>query len=582
MAIVLLLRGALFDVHVFAGLFRSFAPCLCMLSLWLLWERRRIAAAWSLIPHVLFYPPTTLVLLPVIALSTACATRLRLREHKRELLGVAGAALFCLALLQHFGTRSPEIGKAVGLDRAALMREFTQGGRLAELPFPGVAEMIGAANEHTLRSYSRSKRVLLSTLPLPEPLPPLLFASALGALLLILAFMRPGTAGGFLLLFASALMLFLLSKALAFRLGFPNRYVAYVLPVTMVFLWPATWHAVGPRPGLARGTVLFLGGILLFSAPWSYSNLSRKTIDVADRKPVLDALARLEPDTLITAWPGLVLDDIPLFSRREVLFNHENAHPLYEPYYGTIRKRVLDTVRLAFSGDPAEAAAIRDEYGLTHLVLEYSLFDPTRSSPGFFAPLDEAAAFYRMQKLRENLLFASPPEAWVRYRDSRFLVLDLREIEAAPQEPALHAPADPARLAYPLDLDFIDLRVEGGGAKPGQLLRLDFTWRAPAPLSFARWVVFVHFRREGRNEFGGDHPLFINKDRGAHAWTLTAPMTMRYTHQVPLRPDLPPGEYEVWLGLLNPVDGKRIAPVCGTPTVEAAYDTGIRLSLPLE
>lgn len=527
--------------------------------------------------HALFYPPTGLVLLPVVAGSALLAARFAIRRQFKALCRVALACLPFLILLLLFGTRSPEIGRVLPIEDARLMREFLQGGRLPELPFPGLAGTFWNSFDIALRShYRHGAPSVLSVFPLADPWPVLFFAVSLLLGWFVLLRSRPVLALETALVVGSAFLLFFAGRVLAFRLGFPDRFFFFVLPVLFAFFPALVLHAARASREL-WGLALFAAMVSLLAAPWQRSNVPGKIVDTSEHQPLLGFIRELPPQTLVTAWPAAVLDDIPLLAHREVLFNYENAHPLYFPFYQHIQDRALDTVRLAFSLDASEAAALRDTHGLTHLVLRHDLFDPNKRSPGFFSPIDEAAAYFRRQRLAKNPIFARPDPAWVVYQDDGFRVIDLTRLEAGPKTPPPPEPGPEPILRYPLDVEFHGLEVVGGVVRPGGEVHLDVHWRTPAIRTFTRWVVFVHFRHEGRNVFGADHGLFFTLDREAQHWTLDAPMDLSYRHSVRAPDTLPEGELHVYLGIFNPLDGRRIHPVCGTPTDRAAFDTGLRI-----
>jgi hypothetical protein len=129
----------------------------------------------------------------------------------------------------------------------------------------------------------------------------------------------------------------------------------------------------------------------------------------------------------------------------------------------------------------------------------------------------------------------------------------------------LRSKADPQPLALdpaqPLEANFGNLvrltgyTVEPDQPVPGALLRLTLYWQALVPLPHD-YTVFVHLRRPGGDAAAqADHRPLDNL-YPTSLWP--ADETIRESSYLSLPGDLPPGDYELWIGLYLLETGERL------------------------
>ena len=107
--------------------------------------------------------------------------------------------------------------------------------------------------------------------------------------------------------------------------------------------------------------------------------------------------------------------------------------------------------------------------------------------------------------------------------------------------------------------------------RPGQPLRLTLYWQALAPLPHD-YTVFVHLR----NADGGTVAQADHRPLGNMYPTTLWPVgeTIREGSDLPLPPDLPPGNYELWTGLYLLETGERL-PLQNDASGENAVQLGV-------
>jgi hypothetical protein len=145
----------------------------------------------------------------------------------------------------------------------------------------------------------------------------------------------------------------------------------------------------------------------------------------------------------------------------------------------------------------------------------------------------------------------------------------------------LRSKADPRPLALdparPLEANFDNLlrltgyTVEPVQPVPGAPLRLTLYWQALAPLPHD-YTVFVHLRRPGGNTAAqADHRPLDNL-YPTSLWP--AGETIRESSYLSLPADLPPGSYELWVGLYLLETGERL-PLQNDTSGENALKLGV-------
>ena len=111
-------------------------------------------------------------------------------------------------------------------------------------------------------------------------------------------------------------------------------------------------------------------------------------------------------------------------------------------------------------------------------------------------------------------------------------------------------------FAVPFDLATLETRGTAVPAPPLTVTTHWFTTSSPEPVK-----IFLHLTDEAGN-------IVAQWDGLGAKWQGWRPQSLlRHTHAIPLPADLPPGRYEVRLGLYNPENGRRLPTTAGQDSI---------------
>lgn len=141
--------------------------------------------------------------------------------------------------------------------------------------------------------------------------------------------------------------------------------------------------------------------------------------------------------------------------------------------------------------------------------------------------------------------------------------------KANPQ-PLRPAPAHPAQAVLGQVVKLTGYTLEPEQPSPGESLRLTLYWEALNPV-LRNYTVFVHLRRpQGGNVAQADHRPLDNL-YPTTLWPVGE--TIRESSLLAIPPDLPPGRYELWVGMYLLETGERL-PVQNDTSGENAVRLG--------
>lgn len=441
---LLLMHCGEVESATFSGLFRSFGFPLALTFLYGLAARRPGITYGALIAQALIYPPVFLICWLAQALTLGFQFRSLWRGSRRCLLAFAAVSAVCATLLLAFERKPESWGKPFTRAEAGRMEEWQRkDGRLREFPWPSEGDQTLKFLQAGLNGNFWARAIVpewAEAAGANAGLAVSLWIAVLGAAL----FLRPRP--GWLLAFAAAAFaVYFASRHLAFRLGWPDRYLLYGLPLCMILLFPVAWRAAGersPRWGrIWRGLALAAVAALALVTPLGAGGPQENLCDVRHMEPEWRAARALPSGCLFAGWPT-DLDSLPLLSQKEPFINYEHAYPLYRGYYAAVRERILDSMRLTFATSPAAAAGIVRKYGLTHLLVERQTLTHEGPTPGIFAPYNDLAAALRRGSPPDRFVFnRAPPESIV-HDSGRYFIVDLRRwMTLAGEDPAV--PGEP-------------------------------------------------------------------------------------------------------------------------------------------
>jgi hypothetical protein len=134
----------------------------------------------------------------------------------------------------------------------------------------------------------------------------------------------------------------------------------------------------------------------------------------------------------------------------------------------------------------------------------------------------------------------------------------------AAQLTALTVPDIPARIRYEGGIEFLGMALSARSVKPGDPLRVTYSWRCPPEGEFRRPMVFMHVRKGGTFAFQDDHLLlgdWLAEDLRDHPFD----QILTEQREVVVPTTVAPGDYDLTIGLYYPEEKKRLEPDTDLP-----------------
>jgi len=422
-ALALSLAWPIFLSRMAGGLARGFAfPLLACGVAALVHGRLRWLAAITVLGAASYAPVSPMLGVPLALVAVVFPPTWRgdvrgWSPTRRILLVASTAALSLLVQLPTLIATRP-YGASI---RPADVGEFPEAGiggrdsREDAMPFPPLREALLTT---VMREYGA---------PIdPQWLSIRLFGGAALLVIALLAGGRGEPAVPRLLAFAlCALVSYLVAARCAPWLYLPERYIRYPLWVAAVLALVAAPALLlrRLRPPWLGGAVAAAGlGVWLVWGPHGNPDAGLNTSTT--RTPLLEFLAALPPDTLLAGWPP-AMDSVPLLTRRRALVTQENSNAFHVDYTLMMRARTEALIAAYLATDAAPLRALRDRYGVTHLIFDARDF--AARPPSYFHPFDaQIVALTRDRSPDAFLLPHLSDQAVFRYGDVR--VLDLRTL----------------------------------------------------------------------------------------------------------------------------------------------------------
>jgi hypothetical protein len=442
-AMAWVLTAGIFLDRLTGGLPRSFAypiaagaaaACVVGRAYWLA-AAVLLAAAFYPVIAAIAGPALAVLLLLVPAKDRGDAAGWSLR--KRLLVLTATAAAAALLVLPSVLRLQP-YGPAIPWTHAKQWPELGSQGRYRpndRAPFPG---LLRAAGDATALSF----RPMSSRLDAPGGVAQqarwIAGAALATAGMILLAWKKP-EGRRLLALPAAAVAGYVASRLAPPLLYLPQRYLLYVLPVVAVIALPAGVALVASllfrsarlaplRPMLVA---VVCGAFLLsMRAGWAWT--AGYTAQMQSDLPVVQFIRQLPPDVLIAGWPqrgprGGIINDVPYLTGRRAFLTFETHQVFHAAYAREMRRRMRALIDAYFAVDLQPLLRLRDEFGVTHLMIYTHHYLPDAGPPTYFEPFTETIR-QRWQAAQAATLVALKlrEEQPAVYRDTAFIVLDLR------------------------------------------------------------------------------------------------------------------------------------------------------------
>jgi hypothetical protein len=404
-AMALALGSNVYLGRIQGGLPRGFGfPIMAMALVGLAYAR----VGWcvlSVLLGALFYPVAGIVsgfsLAALLLLPERTGCSVNGWPWRRRLFTLGATALLSVVLLlpSLFGTG--RFGAAVRPRDVPEYPEAGHAGRYSSesrAPFPGFLRSVPGAMDHALIGAAdpwspSARRWLLGKAkqPLLSPnyrrstwaLLALVVAGGLGLLL------REPAARRIALLGVAAGIGYTLAGLVLPFAYLPERYVAYAVPLLgtiatatcVAGLFNASF-AEGRRRWIRRAIIgVYVAAVLSLFAGRVTANAGL-TVDLRRSQPLF--IARLPLDAVVAGWPKGLMNAVPYAGRRPALLTHECHQAFHKGYIEEMRRRMGALIEAYFATSLEPILRLREEFGVTHLLLERSHFG--RRPPGYFRP----------------------------------------------------------------------------------------------------------------------------------------------------------------------------------------------------
>lgn len=371
---------------------------------------------WAAIMLSALTYPMSMVLLLGAEMVTALWNNLR-RNGKvfrlRLLRAILLACVSALIILPYLAA-TRKTGRSFTLREAVQEPAFYPGGRLYELPFPGIPQA----------------RQALAPYPAYVILP-----AAFAALALFLLLARYALPVEALALLAVSGVMYWLSRVFAFRLFMPERFLDYAAPLLFIMASLTLLRRIGARARGRKRTVLRNLSVCCFIAafvfifPKAIRRENGMTIEGRSHSRLYAFLRTLPPGIRIACHPDDG-SDIPFWAGRSTLVNRENLLPFTVEFWAFQKTRAFDTLSALYAVSGKDVLSFSSKYGITHFLLNEGRYGPGfREAAKVFEPFGSyVKGVVAPLKKRDLALADVPPEAVV-FRDPPFILVDVKLLE---------------------------------------------------------------------------------------------------------------------------------------------------------
>ena len=103
-------------------------------------------------------------------------------------------------------------------------------------------------------------------------------------------------------------------------------------------------------------------------------------------QPLFAAIAALPKNSLVAGWPYGEIKNIEYAARRNAFLTAQLHQVLHLEFVETMRQRMDAVFEAYFSVDAAPLRRLRDQFGVTHLLVETHHFSDPKRPPEYFSP----------------------------------------------------------------------------------------------------------------------------------------------------------------------------------------------------
>jgi hypothetical protein len=216
----------------------------------------------------------------------------------------------------------------------------------------------------------------------------------------------------------------------------PTRYFMFSLPfvVTLLFPW-SLYTLLAKVPWLKASwhlrNLAFLGIIAVYLVVFG----GRGNVEFVDAiveqpaRPLFDAMAALPKNAIIAGWPVGEIRKVEYVTRRNAFLTGDLHQVLHLNFLKAMRERMDALFDAYLSVDVAPLHRLRQEFGVTHLIVETRDFTDPKRAPEYFAPW-RSRIQPRLKEIKgkEYLMNGTLHERAAVFNQNGLLLLDLAKL----------------------------------------------------------------------------------------------------------------------------------------------------------
>lgn len=210
----------------------------------------------------------------------------------------------------------------------------------------------------------------------------------------------------------------------------PGRYTHYVGPIFVIVLLPASLLTIlnklptlGKRPDVVKAMSILACVAIVFFTPGLGPSTGLSVRIPKEDVAIYSFIEELPDDAFIAGLPTGIIENVPYLSRKRILYSHETHMVFHEQYILTMRQRLSDLLKALQAPNLAPLILLRDEYHVTHLVIERDRYAGFR----YFKPFDSLAESLAAQAhLKPGFMEEARPA--IVFQQDPVLVLDLARL----------------------------------------------------------------------------------------------------------------------------------------------------------
>lgn len=422
--------------RISGGLPRAFGfPCF---ALWLagILAHNRWARFGAPLISALSYPT---VMLLILAAEGLYAVRglgsSSLRVVWRRLRRYAALCTVCLVAVLPAALGSGAGGPVHTLEQAQLEPAFGKSGRLWILPFAEPSKVFLETYIDQLLPRGESPIALVRDAYGENAE---VWATTLIAGLLLCGLMRLGPSPTVALAFtAGAVILYLLSRVLAFSLYSPERYYSFGMRMAAMALLisvPARlFPALRRRPrAIATNGVALLVLLLV----WTTTGHGQKApsgmfVNANDDRPLYDFVRSLPKHARFASHP-MDGDGIPYFGARATMGTFETLQPWFVDSWQRQKERCHATLRAMYATEKSEVLAYAKQHGVTHFLVNQQRYRSNFvAKSASFQPFTTYARTLVSGHRREDFVMGNVPKSAIVFQTGKWQIVDVDKLREA-------------------------------------------------------------------------------------------------------------------------------------------------------